>query len=142
MSTPAPQPTAPSDPPLPRTIWIALAVDVILVVVFAAVGRASHGEEVLGPDGLGLAQTAWPFVVSLLVGWLTMRLWRFPLAILNAGVALWLYTLIGGMLLRAFSGQGVEIAFIIVAGIVLAVFLVGWRVIAALIRAGRVRVGD
>ena len=127
----APEPGRPSPVlPAPRTVAIALAVDVVLVVVFAAIGRASHGEEVIGPDGLGLAQTTWPFLVALLVGWLTMRLWRFPLAILNAGVAVWLYTVIGGMLLRAISGQT---AFVIVASIVLAVFLVGWRAVVALI---------
>ena len=128
----APEPGRPSPVlPAPRTVAIALAVDVVLVVVFAAIGRASHGEEVIGPDGLGLAQTTWPFLVALLVGWLTMRLWRFP--ILNAGVAVWLYTVIGGMLLRAISGQGVQTAFVIVASIVLAVFLVGWRAVVALI---------
>ncbi|WP_341579874.1 DUF3054 domain-containing protein [Microbacterium schleiferi] len=133
MSTAA-EPHRPSPvPPAPRIVAIALATDVVLVVIFAAIGRASHGEEVIGPDGLGLAQTTWPFVVALLVGWLTMRLWRFPLAILNAGVAVWLYTVIGGMLLRAISGQGVQTAFVIVASIVLAVFFVGWRGVVALI---------
>ncbi|WP_300590540.1 DUF3054 domain-containing protein [Microbacterium sp.] len=133
MST-APEPDRPSPVlPAPRTVAIALATDVVLVVIFAAIGRASHSEEVIGPDGLGLAQTTWPFLVALLVGWLTMRLWRFPLAILNAGVAVWLYTVIGGMLLRAISGQGVQTAFVIVASIVLALFLVGWRGVIALI---------
>ena len=37
------------------------------------------------------------------------------------------------MLLRAISGQGVQTAFVIVASIVLAVFLVGWRGVIALI---------
>ncbi|WP_375237225.1 DUF3054 domain-containing protein [Microbacterium schleiferi] len=129
-----PEPNRPSPAlPAPRTVAIALVVDIAFVVIFAAIGRASHGEEVVGPDGLGLAQTTWPFLVALLVGWLTMRLWRFPLSILNAGVAVWLYTVIGGMLLRAISGQGVQTAFVIVASIVLAVFLVGWRVVVSLI---------
>ena len=44
----------------------ALGIDVILVLVFAAVGRGSHGEDVIG----GLADTAWPFLLGLLVGWL------------------------------------------------------------------------
>ncbi|WP_434969819.1 DUF3054 domain-containing protein [Microbacterium sp. bgisy207] len=125
--------------PSPRIVAAALAIDVALVVVFAAIGRASHGEDVIGVDGLGLAQTSWPFLVSLLAGWLAMRLWRFPLAILGAGVAVWLYTVIGGMLLRAISGQGVQTAFVIVASIVLALFLVGWRVVVALITRIRAR---
>ena len=43
------------------------------------------------------------------------------------------------MLLRAISGQGVQTAFVIVASIVLALFLVGWRVVVALITSIRAR---
>lgn len=128
-----PQPTLPP----PRTVALALGTDVVLVVVFAAIGRVSHGESLLGIDGLGLAHTTWPFLVALLVGWLAMRLWRFPLAILNAGVAVWLYTLVGGMLLRTLSGQSVQVAFVIVAAIVLGLFLVGWRVAVAVVSRRR-----
>jgi type IV secretory pathway VirB2 component (pilin) len=42
------------------------------------------------------------------------------------------------MLLRALSGQGVAVAFVVVAGITLLLFLVGWRAIAALV--ARVRI--
>jgi hypothetical protein len=39
--------------------------------------------------------------------------------------------------LRVASGQGIAVSFIIVAAIVLFVFLVGWRLIAALVGRGR-----
>ena len=51
--------------------------------------------------------------------------------------ALWAVTVVGGMLLRAVTGQGVVPAFVIVASIVLFLFLVGWRLIAALVRRRR-----
>ncbi len=140
MSTSQPEPahpTAPGDPALRRTVWLSLLADVVLVVAFAAIGRLSHGEQLFGQPGLGLLTTAWPFVVALLVGWAAMRVWRFPLAILGAGVSLWLYTLIGGMLLRVASGSTAEPAFVVVAAVMLATLLIGWRAIAALVRAMR-----
>jgi len=41
--------------------------------------------------------------------------------------------------LRAVSGQGIAVSFVIVTAIVLAVFLLGWRAIALLVRRLRAR---
>lgn len=119
----------------PRPVVLALAavIDVVAVLVFAAVGRASHDEPVLP----GLALTAWPFLVALAVGWVALLAWRRPTAPLRTGIGVWLVTVAGGMLLRAVSGQGVALAFVIVATIVLFVVLVGWRALATLVRRRR-----
>jgi hypothetical protein len=117
---------------------LALVVDAVLIVVFAAIGRATHDGDVLGPAGAGLATTAWPFLVALLLGWAVARGWRRPLAPVRTGLPVWAVTLVAGMLLRALSGQGVQVAFVIVAGLTLLLFLVGWRAIAALVTRARV----
>lgn len=104
----------------------------MLVVVFAAIGRATHDGDVLGPFGSGLATTAWPFVAALLIGWLVTRAWRRPTVVVRTGLPVWAITVALGMVLRALSGQGVAVAFIIVATITLAVFLLGWRGLARL----------
>ena len=109
----------------------AFALDALLVTVFAAIGRATHEGDPFGPGGSGLAQTAWPFLVSLLAGWLIALAWRRPAAVVRTGVPVWAVTVAGGMLLRAVSGQGTAVAFIIVATGTLLAFLVGWRAIAA-----------
>ena len=93
----------------------------------------------LGAGGLGLATTAWPFLVGLLAGWAVTRGWRHPLAPLRTGAGVWVATVAVGMLLRAASGQGIAIAFVIVAAVTLLVLLVGWRVVAWGIRALRAR---
>lgn len=116
---------------------LALLVDAVLVTVFAAIGRATHDGDVLGPFGSGLATTAWPFLVALLVGWLVSRTWRGPVALVRTGLPVWAVTVILGMVLRAVSGQGVAVAFVIVAAVTLALFLLGWRGIARLIGRGR-----
>lgn len=112
-----------------RRRW-ALAADLALVVVFAAVGRASHGES-LSPAGL--AGTAWPFVVACLAAWVAVTLARlrhsrpWP-----AGAVVWAVTLAGGLLLRVTAGGTAAAAFIVVAAVTLAVFLLVPRLVLGL----------
>lgn len=116
--------------------WAA-GIDAVLVIVFAAIGRASHEHSV---DALGVAQTAWPFLAGLALGWVALRAWRAPAAPLRTGGLLVAVTVVLGMLLRVVTGGSTAVAFIVVATVTLLVFLVGWRGIAALIaraRAGR-----
>lgn len=122
---------APASPAKP--IIVAFVLDAVLVVVFAAIGRASHDEDAL----LGLWTTAWTFLLALVIGWAITFAWRAPLAPVRTGLPVWAITVAGGMLLRGVSGQGVQVAFVIVAAVVLLVMLVGWRVIAALILRAR-----
>ena len=51
-----------------RVALLAGAADAVAVVVFAAVGRLSHGE---ADDLLGLIGTAAPFGVGLVAAWAT-----------------------------------------------------------------------
>lgn len=112
-----------------RTVW-SLVADILIVIVFAVIGRVSHAETL---DLGGLAATAWPFLVALLIGWAVTLAWRAPARPLRTGVPLWVVTLVGGMLLRVASAQGTAVPFIIVAGVFLLLTLVGWRVVAALV---------
>ncbi|MFK3676540.1 DUF3054 domain-containing protein [Microbacterium sp. NPDC090218] len=113
----------------------AVIVDIVLVLIFAAIGRASHEE-----NPAGFLLTAWPFLIALLLGHLVAALLparpRRPWSVLW-GAVVWIVTVAGGMLIRVLSGDTAEVPFIIVATIVLGVFLVGWRAIAALLRRRR-----
>ncbi|EME16623.1 DUF3054 domain-containing protein [Rhodococcus triatomae] len=110
-----------------------LVVDVVLVVVFCAIGRRSHDE---ANAVTGLLTTAWPFLAGLALGWIVNEaLYRnksLPASVVPAGIVIWLCTLVGGMVLRVVSGQGTAFSFVLVAGTVLAVFLLGWRALYAL----------
>ena len=119
-----------------RPITLALTLDVVLVIAFAAIGRASHDSDVWA----GLWQTAWPFLAGLALGWLVTLAWRAPLAPVRTGLGVWAVTVVGGMLLRAVSGQGTALPFIVVASVTLLIALVGWRVIATVVRRARRRV--
>jgi hypothetical protein len=115
----------------PRLVALA---DLVCVLVFAAIGRASHGEDV---GVAGLAATTWPFAAGLLLGWVLVRLVpaaRARPAGLLAGILVWLPTVAAGMVLRAVTGAGVQTSFVVVAAVVLGVFLLGWRGVATLVR--------
>ncbi|MFT4157931.1 MAG: DUF3054 domain-containing protein [Microbacterium sp.] len=110
----------------------ALIVDAVFVLIFAVIGRVSHQE-----DAGGFLLTAWPFLVALIVGYALAALVssrpRRPWSV-GWGATVWVVTVAGGMLLRIITGDTAQVAFIIVATIVLGVFLVGWRALAAAIR--------
>ena len=116
----------------------AIAVDVICILVFAIIGRSSHQE---ATDLLGVAHTAWPFLAGCLVGTLVGRTWRHPYA-LASGMAVWLGTVIGGMTLRVLTGAGVQLSFVVVASIVLAVFIIGWRAGLELVQRARAKISE
>lgn len=102
-----------------------LVVDLLLVGVFAVVGRLSHyGTLTAG----GWWTTAWPFLVGTLVAWAALAVARRPPAAPTSGVVVWLGALVVGMLLRQASGQGTATAFVVVATLVLGALLVLPRV--------------
>jgi hypothetical protein len=108
---------------------LAFAADVVAVIVFAAVGRASHAAP---GDVLGLLGTAAPFVVGLVATWATPVVRARP-AGLRAGITVAAGTAAIGLLLRwAFTGR-LPLSFAVVATVSLAVLLIGWRGLSLLV---------
>jgi hypothetical protein len=118
----------------------AFFLDLLVVLVFAAAGRRSHD---LDGSAVGVLQTAWPFVVGLVVGWMAVgrqpverRIWWLD------GVVITVTTLVMGILLRLTSGDGAALPFVLVATSVLTTGLVGWRAVHAAVLARRSRAVD
>src|SRR5690606_437097 len=112
----------------------AAVVDAAVVVLFVLIGRSSHGE----PNTLiDVVTTLWPFAASLALGWIVARAWQMPVAPLRTGVGVWAITVAAGMALRALSGGGIAVSFIVVASLFLAAGLIGWRVVATLVLSRR-----
>lgn len=113
-----------------RPVAVALAVDVVCVLVFCAIGRRSHAE---GVTLAGVAETAWPFLTGTAAGWLAARAWRSPTSVTPTGLVVWLCTVVVGMLIRKATSEGTALSFVIVASLVTAILLLGWRGAAALL---------
>jgi nitrate/nitrite transporter NarK len=114
-----------------KKLLSAALLDVVAVVVFCVIGRRSHDE---AGALTGLIRTLWPFLGGLAIGWATAdRLRAAPTGLYPFGVIVWFCTLVGGMILRVVDDQGTAISFVIVAGFVLAAFLLGWRAVFRLV---------
>lgn len=118
---------------------LVFLIDAVLVVVFSAFGRGAHSE------GLGAAQvwgTAWPFLLALIVGWGIVAATRRAPTAVSTGVLLWAVTLAGGMTIRGIAeGRVPHWSFILVAGSVTALFLIGWRAVAGVVGHRRAQAG-
>lgn len=102
---------------------LALAADVVAVVVFAAVGRASHAQ---GGDLLGLLGTVAPFAVGLAAAWAVPAVRAHP-AGFRAGAVVLLGTATLGLVLRAAFTGSLPVAFATVTVLSLGVLMLGWR---------------
>jgi hypothetical protein len=103
---------------------IAVAADVAVVIVFAAVGRSNHHES----SGLaGIWHTAWPFLLGTAIALALSAVTRTDPLSLRAGVRVWLWTVVIGMVVRASLGRGVAPSFVVVALLVLGALFLGWR---------------
>src|SRR6478736_5387374 len=100
---------------------LTIVADSLVVLVFAAIGRSNHHES----SGLaGIWHTAWPFLLGTAIALALTAYTRADPLSLRAGVRVWLWTHVIGMVVRASLGRGVALSFIIVALLVLgALFL-------------------
>ncbi len=110
---------------------LGLALDPCLVLAFVVIGRAGHHA---GGGLAGLAGTAWPFLAGTAAGEVLTRGWRRPTALIPVGIGVWLSTVGIGMALRVVAGQGTAAAFVVVAFAFLGLLLLGWRLLATLLK--------
>ena len=129
MPATTPPPAAPALSQRRRVVTAAV-IDVLVVLVFALIGRAAHKEGAT-PDGV--LMVAWPFLVGLVVGWVASRAWLRPENVWPTGVVVVVCTWALGMGLRALTGAGTAASFLLVAAGFLVVLLVGWRALASLL---------
>ena len=111
-----------------RTAVLAIVLDMVVLIGFAAVGRRSHGESGALSETLAVA---WPFVVAwLAVAGASRALIQIaPIPAAISWIAAWPLALV----LRAISGRGDAPSFAIVALVVPLIGLTGWRAAARLV---------
>ena len=121
-----------------RAVLWALVADIVGIIVFVSIGRRNHDE---GVAPAGVIETAAPFVIAVLVGWLLGRAWKAPFAV-GTGVIIWVATVALGMVLRKLVfDEGTATAFVIVATVFTGAVSNGWR-LAVRTRQARVTTGS
>jgi hypothetical protein len=113
-------------------VVVAALLDLAAVVLFVALGRRSHDA---GTGVAAVVEVAAPFLLALVAGWAAVQAWRRP-ADLRVGLVVWAVTVGLGMILRSLLfDRGTAGSFVLVAAAFLALFLLGWRLVAgALLR--------
>lgn len=122
-----------------RRLAFPLIADVVSIAIFTAIGRANHDEAL---SFTGFLTTLWPFLAGAAIGWgvaaaIANGRGFNPAVLWPTGVIVWISTVVLGMALRAVSGQGTAVPFIIVATLATALLLLGWRAVAYLITRNR-----
>jgi hypothetical protein len=112
----------------------AVVVDVVVVLLFVAIGRHTHDH---GVSLAGMASTSWPFLAGLAVGWVVVVLPGGDGTAVGSGAVVCLSTVAVGMALRVVAGQGTAVAFVLVALGFLGALLLGWRAGLAVVRRRR-----
>ena len=114
----------------PRRIpALAIVADVVAVVVFAAIGRISHAEP---DDLLGLLGTAAPFLVGVVACGPRRSSAPIPSGC-GPRSRYWAGTVVIGLLLRAGFTERLPLSFAVVTAVSLAVLLLGWRALSAVV---------
>ena len=108
-----------------RVAVVSFLIDLVAVGVFVFLGRMSHGES---NSLTGFLTTFWPFALGLAFAWIISAASTRPTSP-GKGAAVWAVTLAAGMLIRWVSGQGIAFSFVLVAGIVTLILLLGWRLV-------------
>lgn len=109
-------------------LW--MAVDVVLIVLFALLGRREH-EHALSISGI--LMTALPFLIAYVAMTFLSRPWFTINKLFPAGVLVWVGTVAAGLALRIAFGSTAAVPFIIVASLVLGAFLMGRRLVTSLV---------
>lgn len=110
--------------------WLSL-LDAVLIIIFAMIGISSHDGAL---DIASVARVAIPFLVPYLALSLALKPRRFIHNVFPVGIGLWIATVILGPVLRAALFQDSSaLAFILVTAGVLALFLIGRRIISTLV---------
>ena len=118
---------------------IAATTDLVLIILFAVIGRRSHDQ---GSALSGTLTVAAPFLIGYAIAAAFCRLDRAPRSarrgMLIAPVAVGL-----GLVLRGtVFGRGVAPAFVVVALITMTALLVSWSLVASRIASSGARCAD
>jgi hypothetical protein len=111
-----------------RRALLAIALDLVVLIGFAAIGRRAHGE---GGALAGTLAVAWPFVVAWLALAGSSRA-LVQIAPVPAAIS-WLGAWPLALILRALSGRGDAPSFALIALVVPLAGLTGWRAAARLV---------
>lgn len=113
----------------------AVVLDLIAITVFAVLARIAHQSEDMPLTFLGILSTLWPFVIGVALGWIVVSAaGRSAVRVRSGGWLVWLVTVIVGLAIWGIRNTSFpHWSFILVASLMSALLMLGWRGIHALV---------
>lgn len=113
---------------------MAFLFDIISIALFALLARAAHRSPDMPFTFVGVLDTMWPFLLGVAAGWLVLRGRKLAgNAVLPDGLIVWVTTVVVGLVIWGIRNAKVpHWSFVIVASVMSALLLLGWRGVAAL----------
>lgn len=109
----------------------AITLDAVAIALFALFARIAHQTEETPLNFITWLDTLWPFLLGVALAWM------FALFALKKakGWVIWLITVATGLIIWAIRNQQLpHWSFILVASVMSALLMLGWRGIARLIK--------
>ncbi|KAA8743350.1 DUF3054 domain-containing protein [Corynebacterium tuscaniense] len=109
----------------------AITLDAVAIALFALFARIAHQTEETPLNFITWLDTLWPFLLGVALAWM------FALFALKEarGWVIWLITVATGLIIWAIRNQQLpHWSFILVASVMSALLMLGWRGIARLIK--------
>ena len=105
---------------------VLLVLDVTAIVLFVTLGRSTH---TAGTSLSGILETAAPFLIGTVAGWVLATAWDRPVAIRTGLVTAGSTLVVGMVLRRVVWGRGTAASFVVVATVMVFALVVGWRAV-------------
>lgn len=118
---------------------LPIALDVIAIALFALFARMAHQSEEMPFNFAGWVSTLWPFLIGVVLSWVLILARRWDGArLVPAGVSAWILTVVVGLVIWSVRNGAVpHWSFIMVATLMSALLMLGWRASAKLVRRRR-----
>lgn len=116
----------------------AIAMDTLAIAVFALLARIAHQTDEMPLNFTGWLSTLWPFLVGVALAWVIVTFASSRNGKADGqgnGVIIWLITVATGLIIWGIRNQQLpHWSFVIVASVMSALLMLGWRGIARLIK--------
>lgn len=116
----------------------SIAMDTLAIAVFALLARITHQTDEMPLNFTGWLSTLWPFLVGVALAWVIVTFAGKGVGTSNGegkGPFIWLITVATGLIIWGIRNQQLpHWSFVIVASVMSALLMLGWRGIARLIK--------
>lgn len=114
---------------------VPFILDIIAIALFGLAARYAHQSPDMPFNFMGWLSTTWPFWIGVLLAWAVLRKGVATGFEFRVGTLVWIFAVVTGLIIWAIRNMAVpHWSFMIVATVMGALMIFGWRLIAKFVR--------